>query len=674
MLFFDQLKKNDPQLRFLAIIVLGGFTVLLTGLWWVQIVRARDYRESLQTQSYRTVRVPAVRGKILDRNGIVLAEDRPDYSVGIYLEDLSDSFKREYQLIRPKRVITNSLPAWKRWLGFDSVKTQRVKLNKDQIEALEWKARYLVANSVVQQVAKVLRQPLTLDFNDFCRHYSNSLALPYPVAEDLNPTQIARFEEHSGNLLGADLEIETLRVYPYATTAAHVLGYLHEDDRSRKGEDAFFNYRLPDYRGVIGIEWGYDAELRGHAGTKAVLVNNLGYRQRETVWKPAKPGHNVVLTLDLRIQQAAEQAMHRRLGPQVRGAVVVMDVNSGDILALVSSPAYDPNKFVPQISREDYARLNDPQIRPQINRATQEIYAPGSIFKPIVGLACLKAGLNPNQEIYNPPNPADPAHGYIKVGRTFRDLAPPGDYDFHRALLKSCNTYFISNGLRCGIKNIIALGKRLHLGERTDLHTRQEASGIFPSLKTASSGWSEGDTANICIGQGRMAVTPLQMAIMASALANGGRVFWPRLVERIESQDPTSMEAPTVFEKARVRDELDVRARNLKVLREAMLADTEDKEGTAYKAFSEYYRTGAKMRVCGKTGTAEVTDARNRKIGKNTWFISFAPYNAPRYAVVVLVEGGQFGGSTCAPVACDIYEAIQKLDSDATLKTLAQAH
>jgi penicillin-binding protein 2 len=658
MLVFDQLKKNDPQLRLLALVVFAGLFVLLAGLWWVQIVHARDYRESLETQSYRSVRMPAARGKILDRNGVVLAESRPNYSVSLYLEDLSDAFRKEYQRLRPVQIVTNRLPAWQQWLGFDCVKTQRVNLSKAQVEALEWQARYQAGNGVVQRVAAILQQPLPLDPARFRRHYASSLALPFVIVGNLNAVQIARFEEQSANLVGVDLEVETTRVYPRSDLAAHVLGYVLRNNDSVEGEDSFYSYRLSDYRGEVGIEWGFDEPLRGRAGAKSVLVNNLGYRQGEHVWNAADPGRNVVLTLDVRIQQAAERALRNRVGAQARGAVVVMDVQSGDILALVSSPAFDPNAFAQGISREKYRQLQEQTA--EKNRATRENYAPGSIFKTIVGLACLEAGLNHRQKIFNP--------GHITIGhRYIHDTAPPGDYDFHRALLRSSNTYFISNGLRCGIANIIALGQRLHLGERVGLPTRQETAGIFPNLKTVGTGWFDGDTANICIGQGPMVVTPLQMAVMTSAFANGGKVFWPRLVERIESQDPTSLESPTVFEKGRVRDKLGVRPRNLEILRDAMLADTEDSEGTGRAA------AVPGLKICAKTGTAQVTDERNHVVGHNLWFISFAPYEKPQYAVVVMVEGSGSGGGTCAPVVRDIYAAIQKPDDSPAKQTLARA-
>lgn len=665
MLVFDQLKKNDPQLRLLAMVVFGGLFALLGGLWWVQVVKARNYQTNLETQSFRTVRLPSVRGKILDRNGQVLAENRPSYNVSLYLEDLRHRFVSAYtnEAARVRARRASQIADLEKKLGRDLTKRERkpYAVSRADKSIIGRTTRLAVANDVVTQISTHLRQPLSLNPTNFNRHYDTRLALPYPVLKNVDAIQVARFQEQFAGAVGADLEIQSTRAYPLDTVASHVLGYLRRDDSSMAGEEAFFSYRLPDFRGVVGIEGGFDAQLRGRAGAKSVLVNNLGYRQTENVWSAAEPGHNVVLTLDLQIQQAAERAMRGRLGPQARAAVVVMDVHNGDILALASSPALNPNDFVRSFTPAEMARLNDATLRPQINRATQENYAPGSIFKPIVGLACLEAGLNEKETIYNP--------GHIYVGRRYiNDLAPAGNYDFRRAILKSCNTYFISNGIRYGIANIVSLGHRLHLGERAGLPTRQETSGSFPDLKRVSSAWRDGDTANICIGQGEIAVTPLQMAVMTSALANGGKVFWPRLVERIESQDPTALEAPVVFEKGRVRDELGVRARNLKILREAMLADTEDPEGTGRGA------AVPGLRICAKTGTAQVTDERNHVVQHNLWFISFAPCEKPRYAVVVMAEGSGSGGDTCAPVAHDIYTAIQKLDSGTPATTLARGN
>jgi penicillin-binding protein 2 len=242
-------------------------------------------------------------------------------------------------------------------------------------------------------------------------------------------------------------------------------------------------------------------------------------------------------------------------------------------------------------------------------------------------------------------------------------------------MAKSSNSYFITNGLRYGVEKIIELGQRLHLGERTGIPTRQEAKGNFPTLRSLNATRRPGDIANLCIGQGAVDVTPLQMAVMTSALANGGKVLYPRLVSRIESADPAATEPPEVFPPGRVRDHLGVSERSLKIVKDAMLADTEHPEGTAYPAFRVYPRMagGTAMRVCGKTGTAQVKDKYGKLQDHIVWFIGFAPYESPRYAVVVVVESGSSGGGTCAPVARDIYAAIQKIESAATSKPLAQA-
>lgn len=673
MLVVDQLKKNDPPLRVLSLAVLAGLLVLGAGLWWVQVVSSRSYQSRLETQSFRTVRVPAVRGKILDRNGVALAESQPSFTLGLYLEDLSPQFQAEYRRLRPMRVVTNTPPLWKRWLGASAITTQRVRLSREEVAALEWEARSRVVSNTVQELGRQLQLPAAFDRSAFVNHYQSRRALPYPVMDKLDPAQVARFEEQSLGTLGANLEIQSLRVYPFKTAAAHVLGYLLQNSSSAHGEEADFDYRLPDYRGEIGIEAGYDPDLRGVAGGKSMLVNYLGYKQGESFWRPAEPGHNVMLTLDVKLQQAAERAL-LQVGDHVRGAVVVMDVTNGDILALASAPAFVPAAFVPRVSHNVWTNLNNEKTRPLINRATQENYAPGSIFKPVVALACLENGLNPKETYRVQPDPARPNRGCIFVGRRkIEDTAPPGDYDFRRALLRSSNAYFVTNGIRYGIANIVTLAQRFHFGERMKLPTRQETPGHLPSLgRVTSGGWRDGDTANICIGQGEIDVTPLQMAVMTCAIANGGKVFWPRLVERIEPADGGLAGTPARVPRAQVRSELGVRASNLRLLHEAMLADTEDEEGTAYKAFRAYYRNPGVMRVCGKTGTAQVTDTRNRITGHNLWFISFAPYERPRYAVVVMIEGAGSGGGTCAPVASEIYAAIQR-NSDGKPELLAKS-
>jgi penicillin-binding protein 2 len=659
MLILDELKKNDPQLRLVAGMLAAGLFILLAGLWWVQVVSARKYQGHLETQSYRTVRLPAMRGKILDREGRVLAENRPRYNLSLYLDDLRKQFKAasdaEYASATNARA--RNIAAQEKQLGRPLTKAERkqFKFTPDQMEQIGAKGRYRVASAVVSQVGQKLGQPLTLDAAKFERDYKTRLAMPYTVVPDASPEQIARFEEQFTGSLGADVDLQPVRAYPRGTTAGHLLGYLTSDDSSKEGEDAYFDYYLPDYRGVTGIEWGFDSSLRGRAGGESVLVNNLGYRQSANVWSAPAPGHNVVLTIDLDLQRAAEDSLVARQGASVRGAVVVMDVRSGDVLAMVSSPALNPDYL-----SNDPKYLSDPKLRPEINRATQQNYAPGSIFKPIVGLAALEAGLDPDAMVDNP--------GYVYVGRRqIHDLAPPGKYTLRNAIIESCNTYFVTVGLQAGKENVVRMAGKFHFGERAGLPTRQETKGIFPTLKQVQSpDWRDGDLANICIGQGEMAVTPMQMAVAYSAIANGGTVLWPRLVERIEPQDPASGEAMTNFPAGLVRDHLGVSARNLKLLRDAMLAETVEGTGQAAQVPG--------LQICGKTGTAQVMNSQNQEIDRTTWFASFTPYENPRYAVVVMMEGRTFWGKDCAPIAHDIYAEILKKENAPAPKIKAEAN
>jgi penicillin-binding protein 2 len=219
MLVFDQLKKNDSQLRVLAMVIALGFATLLAGLWWVQIVQARGYRASVESQSYRSVRLPSVRGEILDRNGEVLAENRARYNISLYLEDLRGSFRKEYLRIRPMRTTTNAMAFWKRWLGLSEIRSVPARLTEAQSSNLVWDARCHVINQPVTQIAAVLRDPtIRLDTNDFKVHYNTRRALPFPVVRDVTPAQIARFSEQLSGNIAADLEIQSTRVYPHGKT------------------------------------------------------------------------------------------------------------------------------------------------------------------------------------------------------------------------------------------------------------------------------------------------------------------------------------------------------------------------------------------------------------------------------------------------------------------------
>lgn len=644
MLILDQLRKNDPPLRALSVLVLLAMGALLAGLWHLQIVNARRYQASLETQAFRTVRVPAIRGKILDRNGVALADNQPSYVVNLYLEELRGQFQEQFRRARAD-----------------------LRLDRAGVSELGRQTRYAVASNIVAHIGGALRQPMELTPAAFHKHYEQKLSLPLTLADGLTPQQIALYWERHAAQPGLGLDVQPARLYPFGSTAAHVLGYLQRHDTAESDLQRDFHYRLADYRGVVGVEGAFDEFLRGQAGVKSVLVNNLGYRQSETVWSPAEPGHNLQLTIDIGLQQVAEKALRAVYGPETRGAVVVMDPQSGDVLALVSSPTFDPNSF-PGIAPAEYARLNDDRLKAFYNRATQSYVAPGSIFKMVTALACLEAGsINPAEKLHNP--------GFFRIGNAppIGDTAPKGDYDFVRAFKLSSNTYFAHHGVAAGAARIADIGNRLFLGRPTGIPTLQDGKGYFPTEADLARGWFDGDTANLSIGQGKIAVTPLQMAVVTSAMVNGGKVYWPRIVERVTPLDPASPQEPQEFPRARVRGELNANPKNLELIRHAMLADVEDQnEGTGRRAAVPGLTIG------GKTGTAEVKRGRVL-LDKITWFASFAalgPEAPAKYVVIVMVESGAAGGLTCAPVAGQIYREIKKREDAAAARgaSLAQSN
>jgi penicillin-binding protein 2 len=643
MFVLDQLQKSDQQLKWLAVVILAGLLTLLGGLWYVQVVASKKFMDDQIAQSFRTVRIPAIRGKILDREAHPLAENHPSYNASVYLEELSKFYRAAYTY-----VLSNETARVR--------KTYQRKLTYEERQHAQQTARYLVTSNVVSRLGLLLGQPLALDQAEFQEHWKQRLALPLAAMSNLSSNQIARLMEQTSLPVGIDLDVQPIRAYPHRELGAHVIGFLRMDDSSREGEDSFFNYRLPDYKGVVGIEGMFDEQLRGRAGVKSVMVNSLGYRQSENIWNSAEPGKNVVLTLDLGIQQEAEKAMERAerdSGIATRGAVVVMDPNNGDILAMVSTPAYDPAQYVPRISVAEMEKMNDPVLRPMINRASQERYRPGSIFKIITALACLEAGVLDIHEIMT-------THGAATVGNaTIKDTAPAGQYDFKRAFIHSSNEYFIHYGLKAGLENIMRMGQRFHLGEPLELPTGQSDGGLFPTREILQrraarhEPWTDGETANLCIGQGMIDVNPVQMAVMVSAVVNGGKVYYPRLVQRVEPMELTGMGDDITTYPTRLRSELGLNPRNLEIIKEAMLADVESAEGTGRRA-----AVPGVLRIGGKTGTAENKQG-SRLVDKTVWFVSYASFNdRPRYVVVVMVEGGSSGGGNCAPVAGQIYRAL----------------
>lgn len=630
MYSIDPLKEPDKRTRWLACLFLLGFVILAGRLWYIQVVSFKKYERYREVQSYRLIREPAIRGKIFDRNGLTLADNRPNYEVVLYLEDLRPLFQQTYKTAR----------------------AQFGALTVDERSRLSKLARYTVASNIWYQVTALVDRPMMLHKGNFERHYNQKPYVPVSIVQGLTREQVDRFVEKGAHIPGVDLSLQSLRYYPNGSSASHVLGYVRKMDPDKTRTETRFAYHLPDYEGKKGLEQIYDDLLRGRAGEKAVLINNLMYRQKEDVWNEAEPGDNLYLTLDLRIQEVAESAL-AAVGPNTMGAVIVMDVTNGDVLAMASAPTYDPNEFIGRFTNERWSELTDEVYRPLLNRASHGVYTPGSIFKLVVGMALLEdGGLDPDA-LYS-------SLGYYRLrGRYIDDTAAPGEYDFRTALAKSSNSYFIHHGLGLKVGPLIKWGEQFFLGQETGLLPYQESKGSFPTREDVRRGWHPGETANLCIGQGAIAVTPLQMAVMVSAVANGGTVFTPRIAARTEPQGPFPNRSGKSFPKGVVRGRINVSQRVIDILHEGMLMDVDWVAGTGHSAKI------AGLNIGGKTGSAE-TEKRidGRKI-KDTWFASFAPVENPKYAVVVLVVDGISGGTSCAPVARRIYQVLRDLPSPA---------
>lgn len=650
MFIFDQLKRGERQLQYLALTVLIGMAILIGGLWWVQIVSAKRYEASQRKQMLRSVRVPALRGKILDRNGNALADNRPQYNIDVYLEEIRTQYWFQYTNHVRREYLTAN-PTLK-----NPPMAARTGLYRQ--------AWYRAVSNITYRVSETLLEPRVLQTNAFLRHYTNYPYVPFAIFQNLTPRQIAIFSEKLSTLPGLELNVKSVRTYPYTNSAAHLLGYVSETKRINDNEDFNFNYYMPDYVGQLGTESAFDSKLRGVAGVKTVLVNSTQYRQHDEMSVSTEPGQNVWLTIDLPLQQAVEKALASAMPyVTVRGAAIVMDVRNGDILALASNPTFDPNIFVAGgISSNLWAKLDDKHFKPLFNRATFGGFTPGSIMKIITAIACLESNIDPREKVTNP------GYWQAKDGTRIKDTAAPDDYDFVRAFKRSSNTYFIHFGLQVGLQKIVEVGKRFHLGEKTFLPTRQEVAGDFLRFDNPGKHWNQGTIANVSIGQ-EMTVTPLQMACMTAAVANGGTLYWPRIVSHTELAAGLTGETK-IYQAGRVRENVRLHPQHLEILKQAMLADVEivnGEEGTGHPAYLPHFR------IAGKTGTAEV-EIGNGQMDQNTWFVSFGPYENPRYAVVVLVESGTSGGKTCAPVAKKIYEVIAQREAGATRLQLTQAN
>jgi penicillin-binding protein 2 len=595
------LRRRFIVLSLLAALVFG---VLLLRLWYLQLVKDEHYRTLSDRNRTRYIHVDAPRGTLYDRHGTMLVDSRPSFTVSVLRQDVTD---RQALFARLSEL-----------LAIDPL----------QLEA-RWKAGQTLPGY----------QPL-------------------PLLEDIDRSTMEIVQEHGHTLPGVFVEGKPLRDYPYGPVAAHLLGYLGEITPEELRRKEFVGYRSGSLVGKTGLERLFEEQLRGKDGFRLIEVNVRGRELRQVTTQKSEPGQRLVLTLDARVQEAAEQAIGERAG-----AAVALDVRNGEVLALVSRPAYDPARFARGITAAEWRELVENPRHPMQNRALRGQYPPGSTYKIAVALAALEAGVAAPETSVN-------CSGAIHLGsHEFRcwNKKGHGAVDLHRALKESCDVWFYRVGLQLGIDRIAAMSHKLGLGQPTGFPFGNERSGLIPDRawkkKRFGTGWYDGETVISSIGQGYVLTTPLQLAAMTMAVANGGTVWKPQVVKHVQSLQGDLVWTPRPEKLSEVK----LAPAHLRAVQQALEAVVNEPGGTALRSRLP------EVRYAGKTGTSQVIGRKGGKQVVSTayehqdhaLFVAYAPAANPEIAVAVVVEHGGGGGSAAAPVAKAMFEAYFGIKRDA---------
>ncbi|MDO1558229.1 penicillin-binding protein 2 [Brevundimonas sp. 2R-24] len=622
-IFFSDV--NERQGSFLRrTFLLGGATVLglaalSTRLGQLQIVQAREYSTLSSNNQFNFRLTPPPRGRIVDRNGVTLAGNRPSFRVLVVRDETRD-------LDETLDLLGRLLP--------DTLERRR---------------------SIIREVNAAPR------------------FVPVPVKSDLSWEEFARVNVYAPELPGVMADMNEARFYPFGGAFAHVIGYVAKpNDRDiqayrDRGEEIDPILYHPGFRvGRQGVERTFDEQLRGEPGGQRVEVDARGRVVGEDVGgsRPAVPGQDVVLTLDADIQNRALEVF----GEEAGGAVV-MDIRNGDVLAMVSAPSFDPNLFVSGVPSRIYRALADYERKPLLDKAIYGTFPPGSTFKMTTALALLDAGIDPSERVVC-------TGGYRYGNRTFRcwKAGGHGPQDMHNAIKNSCDTYFYHLCNRAGVDRIARVAESLGFGHTYEIGIAGQSAGIVPSTRwkreyTEATRWEDdpnwypGETLSVAIGQGALAVNALQLAVMTSRLANGRKAIMPRLVKSVGGVErPSGAAVP----------DLPFSREHLDIVRNGMAAVANDVTGTAYR--NSQLGLGDIL-MAGKTGTAQSRDYRageSRGPRNAIWnrrdhalFVAFAPHDAPRYAVALIIQHAPVGGSAdAAPRAREIMKVALLKDPD----------
>jgi penicillin-binding protein 2 len=578
--------KESGKFFRIGYIVVVVFLILIMRLWQLQILQGNKYRELSESNRLKVISIPAPRGILFDRNGIPLVRNSSYFCASVTCGE------------------------------FDTSKIHL--LSK-------------VLNMPAEEILYKINQERLGSFNPIN---------PVRLKEDLSFNEVAYIEARKSDIPGLIIEAEASREYIYGSTGSHLIGYLGKINPSQSKDPSFRDVPRNAFIGQWGAEMLFDKGLRGIPGEKVIEVDSLGREIRLLREKTPVKGEDIRLSLDINLQKEAEEAFAERAG-----ALVAIKPDTGEVLGLVSRPSFDPNHFAKGVLPEEWIALTQDKKKPMLNRAVQSQYPPGSTFKIIMATAAIEEGvITPETKVE--------CRGGMTYGKwhfgCWRKQGH-GVISLHRALVESCDVYFYEVGKRLGIEKIYDYASSFGLGKETGFKLVNERRGIIPNTKWKEEHkkqpWYPGETLNTAIGQGYVAATPIQMAVMMGAIANGGNLYRPTLIKDT---------IPVLSGKAKAKPE------TLEIVKRALFGVVNEPGGTGWAAKSNL------ASICGKTGTAQVIAmkgiAQNQpeKFRDHAWFVAFAPLEKPEISLSVFVEHGGHGGATAAPIAKKAIEGYFK--------------
>lgn len=601
--------------KYFMAFVAAAFFLILLQLWYLQVIRGSEYRRLSENNRIRIRENPADRGMLLDRKGVILAHNRPSFEVYLVPEDLK---------VNPEVLARTG---------------EILNLAEDEIKE------------------KIQNQKRRAPFR------------PVKIKSDIDWNELALLEFNRVHLPGLIVGVRPRRAYNYGNLASHLIGYLGEVDENELKQSKGAPYRMGALIGKYGVEHRWETDLRGVDGGQQVEVDALGREIKPLSIVEPFPGNNVILTIDFDVQKVAEEAFQDK-----NGALIAMDPKTGRILAMVSKPSFDPELFARNISPEEWNSLMENPHHPLQNKAIQGQYPPGSVFKIITAIAGLESGvITPNTQLT--------CTGVYPYGnRDFRCWKERGHgtLSLHRAIVESCDIFFYQVGLKVGVDMIAHYANEFGLGTTTGISLPHEKPGVVPSTswkkKRLGVPWYSGETLSLAVGQGYLNVTPIQLLMLISAIANGGKIYLPQVVQRVENIYGTPLREYPPVELRKVN----ISEKTLRIIQEALMGVVNEPHGTGWSCALKG------VRVAGKTGTAQVIRmAQNFKRGDmnrmplkfrdHAWFVAYAPFEDPQISIAVLVEHGGFGAAAAAPIAKKVIEKYLGLKTEPSSKMAEKA-